>query len=332
MHQAPASEANDLLPFKRSISLPYRLTPGKSTGTFLAELAAKRIIGTRCTSCGRVEVPAQDVCRCGHDGLELVQVGEQGTLQGFTQTPEHTLALVRLDGADVDLMHRLVGDPPSGSGSGAGWQVGLRVAAVWADTTKGSIMDLAGFSATSTASTTSTTLATQAAAGAAAAAKPVTDLRQPLDSIATSLSLHYEHARGPYYGRLFDEMQTSGRIVGIRCPSCHSVLLPPRELCDVCYVRTGTWVDVADTGVLQAFSIIHLKFVGQFREPPYIYAEIVLDGASTKIIHTLDGVDIERAPKHLKPGARVRAVWKAELKGSLDDISHFELIDPLPAD
>ena len=326
MHQAPASEANDLLPFKRSISLPYRLTPGKSTGTFLAELAGRRIIGTRCTRCGRVEVPAQDVCRCGHDGLELVQVGEQGTLQGFTQTPEHTLALVRLDGADVDLMHRLVGDPPAGSG----WEVGLRVAAVWADTAKGSIMDLAGFSATSATSTTPTTSATQAA-GAPAAAKRVDDLREPLDSIATSLSLHYEHARGPYYGRLFDEMQTSGRIVGIRCPSCHSVLLPPRELCDVCYVRTGTWTDVADTGVLQAFSIIHLKFVGQFREPPYIYAEIVLDGASTKIIHTLDGVDIERAPKDLKPGVRVKAVWKSELKGSLDDISHFELIDPLPA-
>ena len=130
MHQAPASEANDLLPFKRSISLPYRLTPGKSTGTFLAELAGRRIMGTRCTRCGRVEVPAQDVCRCGHDGLERVQVGEHGTLQGFTQTPEYTLSLVRLEGADVDLMHRLVGDPPSGSG----WEVGMRIAAVWAET------------------------------------------------------------------------------------------------------------------------------------------------------------------------------------------------------
>ena len=317
MYQAPASVPLDLPPFKSTISLPYRLTPGKATGTFLAELGARRIIATRCPRCARVEVPAQDVCHCGNDELELVQVGEQGTLNGYTQTPEFTLALVRLDGADVDLLHRLVGEAPAD----CGWAVGQRVAALWADSANSNMMDLAGFGAAPAGAPAATTKAT-----------PATELRAPLDSMATSLTLHYEHARGPYYGRLFDEMHTAGRIVGIRCPSCQSVLLPPREMCDVCYVRTGTWVDVADTGVLQAFSIIHLKFVGQFREPPYIYAEIMLDGASTKMIHVLDGVDIERAPKHLKLGARVKAVWKSELKGSLGDISHFRLIDPLPND
>ena len=145
----------------------------------------------------------------------------------------------------------------------------------------------------------------------------------------TSLKLEYRHARGPYYGRLFDEMQTGGRILGVRCPSCQSTLLPPREMCDICFVKTGTWSEVADTGVLQAFSIIHLKFVGQTREPPYVYAEIMLDGAATKIIHILDGVDIDTAPKLLRPGMRVKAVWKKELKGSLNDIDHFKLIEPV---
>ncbi len=58
-----------------------------------------------------------------------------------------------------------------------------------------------------------------------------------------------------------------------------------------------------------------------------MYAEIMLDGASTKIIHILDGVDIAAAPKTLKPGQRVKAVWKPERKGSLGDISHFELLN-----
>ena len=48
MYQAPASVPLDLPPFKSTISLPYRLTPGKATGTFLAELAGRRIIATRC--------------------------------------------------------------------------------------------------------------------------------------------------------------------------------------------------------------------------------------------------------------------------------------------
>jgi uncharacterized OB-fold protein len=274
----------------------------------MAELAGQRIVGTRCPKCARIEVPAQDVCQCGHDKLEFVQVPEQGAIVSFTTTPKFTLARVRLDGTDCDLLHRLVGT--------AEWSVGQRIAAVWAENRKGDVMDLAGFGPETEAHSKRLTVIS------------LTEARPPIESMATSLTLNYKHARGPYYGRLFDEMQTSGRILGIRCPSCQSTLLPPRELCDVCFVRTSTWVDVADSGVLQAFSIIHLKFVGQTREPPYVYAEIMLDGASTKIIHVLDGVNIETAPTDLKPGMRVKAVWKTELKGSLNDISYFELIPP----
>jgi uncharacterized OB-fold protein len=308
MFQSPASEPLDLLPLNSTISLPYRLTPGRATGTFMAELAGQRIVGTRCPKCARIEVPAQDVCQCGHDKLEFVQVPEQGAIVSFTTTPKFTLARVRLDGTDCDLLHRLVGT--------AEWSVGQRIAAVWAENRKGDVMDLAGFGPETEAHSKRLTVIS------------LTEARPPIESMATSLTLNYKHARGPYYGRLFDEMQTSGRILGIRCPSCQSTLLPPRELCDVCFVRTSTWVDVADSGVLQAFSIIHLKFVGQTREPPYVYAEIMLDGASTKIIHVLDGVNIETAPTDLKPGMRVKAVWKTELKGSLNDISYFELIPP----
>ena len=308
MFQSPATQPLDLAPLHSTISLPYRLTPGKATGSFLAELASKRIVGTRCNTCDRVEVPAQDVCQCGNDELELVVVAAQGRLTSFTRTPDFTLGLIRLDGTHGDLLHRLLGD--------ADWKVDQRVAAVWAETPQGNVMDLAGFGPA------------DAHAGGDVQPVPLIEPRAPIDSMPTTLTLHYQHARGPYFGRLFDEMQTSGRILGIRCTSCQSVLLPPRELCDICFVKTGTWVDVADSGVLQAFSIIHLKFVGQTREPPYVYAEIMLDGAATKIIHVLDGVDVETAPKWLKPGVRVKAVWKTELKGSLSDISHFELIGP----
>ena len=305
MYQSPATQPLDLAPLHSTISLPYRLTPGKATGTFLAELGSQRIVATRCAKCGRVEVPAQDVCHCGSDELELVVVPAQGRLTAFTRTPDFTLGLVRLDGTHGDLLHRLVGNTE--------WKVDQRVAALWAESPKGDMMDLAGFGPADDA------------ANANVQVLPLEASRPPIDSVATSLKLDYQHARGPYFGRLFDEMQTAGRVLGVRCPSCESVLLPPRELCDVCFVKTGTWVDVADTGVLQAFSIIHLKFVGQTREPPYVYAEIMLDGAATKIIHVLDGLDVNTAPKWLKPGVRVKAVWKSELKGALSDISHFEL-------
>lgn len=304
MYQAPEVNPLDLAPLASTISLPYQLTPGRATGTFLAGLGRKIIVGTRCRQCGRVEAPAQDCCTCGNAELELVQLSPQGELRGFTRTPTYTLVLVRLDGTDADMLHRLAGD--------GDWRVGMRVEATWAPEAKGGILDLAGF----------------VAAGRAVNQEPgpLPDDLKPIDTVPTSMQLNYQHAHGPYYGRLFDEMNTSGRIMGIRCTRCHGVLLPPREMCDACYAPTGTWTDVKDTGVLQAFSIIHLKFVGQTREPPYVYAEIILDGASTKIIHVLDGVDIPSAPKTLKPGMRVKAVWKKTRKGSLDDISHFELV------
>jgi uncharacterized protein len=292
-----------------TIAMPYTLTAGPAAGRFLAELAGRRLVGSRCPDCARVVVPAQDFCgRChGASGSELVEVPASGVVTAVTSTPSGTLCFVRLDGTDADFLHRIVGDPPA---------IGDRVQAVWADGERaGTILDLAGFRAGGS----------PAATGALG---PLVGSADPLPERPDAIELRYRHSYGPYYGRLFDELGGYQRIVGSRCPSCSSVMLPPREWCDVCHVRTTAWADVADTGVLKAFSVIHLEFVGQLRAPPYIYAEIVLDGASTKLIHMLGGVDPEEAPRTLRPGMKVRAVWKdaEDAKGTLEDISHFELV------
>ncbi|MET0544766.1 MAG: hypothetical protein ABWZ40_00495, partial [Caulobacterales bacterium] len=75
-------------------------------------------------------------------------------------------------------------------------------------------------------------------------------------------------------------------------------------------------------------SIINLEFIGQTRPPPYIYAEITLDGSATRLIHTVACPDMSKAKELVKPGTRVRAVWSDQRTGSLStDISHFEIID-----
>ncbi|WP_375248638.1 OB-fold domain-containing protein, partial [Sphingomonas sp.] len=114
----------------------------------------------------------------------------------------------------------------------------------------------------------------------------------------------------------------------VRLPDSDSALLPPREADDISHKRTGTWKTCLDTGTIRACSIINLEFLGQTRPPPYVYAEIVLDGASTKMIHMIDIDDIESAKQRIKPGTRVRAVWReGERVGSLRDIERFEVID-----
>jgi hypothetical protein len=310
MLQAPDSFPIDRPPLQSTLSMPYTLTPGRATGTFLAETKNRRMVGSRCRSSGLVCVPAQDVCpRSGGSDMEFVQAPDTGTVTGFTRTAAGLIATLRIDGADFDFVHRIV------DAEFEALTVGVRVQAVWADEATQSILDIRGFR-----------LAPDASEGRI---EPLLDAAEPLPMVPYQLDLHYEHAFGPFYGRLFDEIGTSRRIVGVRSSSGEGVLLPPREFDDISHTRTGTWAALPDTGIVKAMSVIHLEFKGQKEPPPYIYAEIQLDGAVTRLIHSIKGIDMSRAAELVKPGTRVRAVWSDQRTGSLSDISHFE---PIPSD
>jgi len=294
-----------------SLEMPYTLTTGRAVSVFIDHLRRHVIAGSRCDTCERTVVPAQDYCsRCGGEQKTLVSAATTGTVTAVTRTPEGAVALIRLDGVDADFMHRV-------DESGGALAVGDRVEAVWAPEPVGTILNLSHFAPVS---------------ADAPAAQPgelaEVDEGDLAAQIAYSLSLPYRHSYGPNYGRLFDELGSSSGLIGSRCPQCHNVLVPPRAYCELCYVKTEQFVGLKDTGRLHAFSVIHMEFVGQTRKPPYVYAEIVLDGASTRLIHNVAGIDMSTAQRDLKIGMPVRAVWKPEdeRNGTLDDIDYFEPI------
>lgn len=298
----------DIPPLKSELKMPYTLTPGRAVGTFLAEIAQRRIVGTRFKKSGVVTVPAQDFCpQSGASVYEFVLAPETGVLNGYTETSSGLIGLVRIDGSDVDFPHRILG---AGYGELA---IGMRVQTVWAEGSTPGILAIAGFR--------------PAADAPVGKVEPIGVTAAPVEVVPYELSLHYEHAFGPYYGRLFDEIKTNRRIMGVRSPSGDGAMIPPREICDITHKPTGTWVEVGQTGTVRAMSIIYLEFIGQKQPPPYIYAEIMLDGASTRLIHNVAGIDMNKAKELVKPGTRVRAVWRETRTGSLDDISHFEVID-----
>jgi uncharacterized OB-fold protein len=308
MLSIPDTYPIDLAPFKSVLSMPYTLTPGRAAGTFLAEIGKGRIVGSRFKPSGNVAAPAQDFCpMTGDSEFEFVEVPNVGTITAFTETEAGLIALIRLDGSDFDFSHRIVG------ASYEDLAVGARVEVVWAKGVENSVLAIEGFK-----------LVPNAPIGEVV---PLVDAVEPTKMIPYQMDLHYEHAFGPYYGRLFDEIKTNRRIMGVRTPDGEGAFLPPREFCDITHKPTGTWVELKQTGVVRATSIIYLEFVGQKQPPPYIYAEIVLDGASTKLIHNIAGLDMSRAKELVKPGTRVRAVWREERTGSLADISHFEVIE-----
>lgn len=303
--EAPALET--------SLEMPYTLTTGKAVSVFIEQLSHGIIVGSHCERCDRTVVPAQDYCsRCGGDQGATVAVSPTGAITAITRTVDGTVALIRLDGVDADLLHII--DESAGDLS-----VGDRVEARFAPEPLGSILTLSGFAPSTSAVST-------------AAPKVIAEIAEDdlVKQIVYSLSLPYRHAYGPNYGRLFDELGSRGGILGSKCPHCLNVLVPPRAYCEICYVKTEQFVEVKDTGRLQAFSVIHMEFIGQTRKPPYVYAEVVLDGSSTRLIHTVAGIDVEQARELLDIGTPVRAVWKPENErnGTLDDIDYFE---PIPA-
>jgi hypothetical protein len=124
-----------------AILIPFRYAAGQAGSRFLVALRDEmRVLGSRCRQCGRVAVPIRPFCpACGRDDLVDTEVGPLGTLVSWTETPDQRCyALVRLDGSDTPLLHRLL---PASGGRTTGQRVRLR----FADSRSGSILDIEGF-------------------------------------------------------------------------------------------------------------------------------------------------------------------------------------------
>jgi len=136
---------------------------------------------------------------------------------------------------------------------------------------------------------------------------------------------------GPAIGRYLAELK-NGRIIAKKCDKCHRIMLPPRMFCELCWVPTGEWVYVQDTGVVNAWIIAYvdwnaarLDIKGGTR--PITQSIIEIDGASKGmgILHLLDEVD----PWKIYRGMKVKAVWKPpeERIGAITDIKYFKPIE-----
>lgn len=130
-----------------AIPVRFRYTPGVGNGAFLEALADRGVfLGSRCADCGITYLPARIFCeRCLAALDPDTECGPEGTLESWTVAhqdvdgalldPPVTYALVRLDGADTVLLHRLL--TPA--------EIGARVRAVVRPERAASVHDLEGF-------------------------------------------------------------------------------------------------------------------------------------------------------------------------------------------
>ncbi len=135
------------------LPVAFHYTPGLGNTAFFEALRDRGVLlGSRCEVCDYTYLPARVFCeRCFAELQPDTECGPEGTLESFTvghvdidgeplEQPV-VLGLIKLDGADTVLMHRLVGH--------GSWTIGQRVAAVWKSDRSGSVLDLEGFASLS---------------------------------------------------------------------------------------------------------------------------------------------------------------------------------------
>jgi len=131
------------------LGFTYTRSTGPVVGRFLTELKKRNIIGIKASD-GRVVVPPMEYDPDTAEELsEFVEVGQQGEIVSFAWVKEpreaHPMdvpfawAMIKLDGADVPMIHCVAAASESALATGA------RVKAVWADETKGFITDIRCF-------------------------------------------------------------------------------------------------------------------------------------------------------------------------------------------
>lgn len=152
-------------------------------------------------------------------------------------------------------------------------------------------------------------------------------MSQELLRVPASLRLTWRYAAGSHFTRFFRTLKEEGRILGLRCPGCRRVYLPPRPLCGNCYRRMTEWVPVGPLGTVRAFTVVYFPFLdpttGQPRPVPFGMALIQLDGADTTLNHYLDETDLGR----LRLGLRVEAVFREPREGNMGDIRGFRVLE-----
>ncbi len=136
------------------------------------------------------------------------------------------------------------------------------------------------------------------------------------------IKVPYKHTAGAYVERFITEIGKNHKIVGVKCPKCGKIFVPPKLICFECFEKMEEWIEVGNQGIIKGFTVITHSTPVLPLEPPFAYGIITLDGADTDFVHIIKESD----PKKLKIGMRVEAVFKEKPRKRILDIEYFKQI------
>ncbi len=152
----------ELLVLKKTISVDMRYATGPVMGKFLKAFKDRKILGNKCPKCGRIQLPAREVCaECRVRVTDFVEVGPKGQvrymeyvyyaspdpLTGETRETPYGMANILLDGCEGNdtFAHLIRRDQIDLIKGGNNEVSGTRVRPVWNEDPKGNIFDLKYF-------------------------------------------------------------------------------------------------------------------------------------------------------------------------------------------
>ena len=138
--------------------------------------------------------------------------------------------------------------------------------------------------------------------------------------VRQDLKVPYRYSMGATTSRFFIEIRDNRKIMGIRCPQCDVVFVPPRTTCGRCFSQLHEWVEVGNQGTLETYTQVRYTTPVQPAVAPFYYGIIKLDGADTGLAHLVGGLNGQEPCI----GMRLQAVFREDRKGNMLDISYFK--------
>ena len=134
------------------------------------------------------------------------------------------------------------------------------------------------------------------------------------------LTMPYRYFTGTVGTKFFSALKEEKKILGLKCPTCNTVYVPPRPTCGRCFTNLEDWVEVANKGTVVTYTVTYYPLPIHPAKEPLVYGIIQLDGADTGLTHIIGEVD----PSKVHIGMRVEAVFKEQRAGNILDIMYFK--------
>ena len=122
--------------------------------------------------------------------------------------------------------------------------------------------------------------------------------------IKDAAALEFDITSGYAPGKFLRGLK-QGKLLGQRCPQCHKVTMPPRGSCAKCGVPTTEEVECGPNGTVTTFCVVNLQFHPSAPPPPYVCAQVLLDGADMSLFGLIIGMPADE----VRMGLRVKGVW-----------------------